>query len=104
MQVSRADVILIVVSVLGTAITFGLPVALMLARAIRLVSRLQHHNDLQDVKMEHLDATFQLTTRGLSEKIDHLGSRVTPRLDELAAKTRHVEGFLTKTTDYQSRD
>lgn len=69
----------------------------------RLVN-LAHQSELRESELEHLNDTLELAVNGVKELVTHVRSRTQADCDRLNGRISQLEKYLTKTTDFQSRE
>lgn len=107
---NKADIILVVVSVLGTAIAFALPLVSMLWRVFGLVAeiRLQLAEIRNQVlilsnQSEHLDDRWESVTAQTNQKFDHFSNRLRGEVAQMQTEVRELQNYLSKTTSFEVR-
>lgn len=107
---NKNEVILIVVSTLGTALAFSLPLVTLLWRVFSLTSELrmqiaENRNSLVILtnKVDHLDERWDSATHQTLEKFNHFSNRFRGEVNVLSSQVREVQNYLSKTTDFEVR-
>jgi hypothetical protein len=108
---NQNDVVLIVLGVLGTAVTFGLPIVTALWKLSSLRERMtdqiqevNHRLDMLTSKVENLDDKVTLGVNGLKELIDHRSIRLNDADKRHEGRINELEGWLVKNTAFERRD
>lgn len=94
--------------IFGTT-AFSVSVGTILWRVIMLrlnseVLDLQHNLQLKDIQIENLQNVQTLLQNGLEEKFNHFAARMKGENLELDKRTRQVENYLSKNTEFEPRD
>lgn len=108
---SRNDVVLIVMGVMGSAVAFGLPIATALWKLSNLRERMtdqiqevNHRLDMLQSKLENLDDRSLLGLNGLKELLDHRSIRFNDADKRHEGRINELEGWLVKNTTFERRD
>lgn len=90
---SKSEITILVLSVLGTLVATSLPIATLLWKVFNVVARDKQSDEFQ-----------QLAINGLRERIEHCATRLTGQNDNLNRRVKQVERFLAKTTNFEERE
>lgn len=106
----KQEVILIVCSVLGTAIAFSLPLLSLLWRSfsviaeIRLqIAEVRHDQEKLAGEIEVLDERFTSVNLQTIQRFDHFSNRFRGEVSQLNTQVRDLQNFLAKTTSFEVR-
>lgn len=70
----------------------------------RRLINLAHQSELRESELEHLNDRLELAVNGVKELVTHVRARTQADCDKLSNRIAQLEKFLTKTTDFQSRE
>lgn len=90
---SKSEITIIVLSVLGTLFATSVPIATLMWKLFGVVARDKQADELQLLGMN-----------GLKERIEHVATRLTGQTDSLNRRLKQVERFLSKTTNFEERE
>jgi hypothetical protein len=93
--------------IFGT-IACSVTVGTVLWRAVTLklngeVLLLRHDLERKDLQIENLQNVQALGFKGLDEKFGHFSTRSRAEVKELDARTRQIENFLSKKSNFEPR-
>ncbi|MDX2239089.1 MAG: hypothetical protein NW224_00220 [Leptolyngbyaceae cyanobacterium bins.302] len=107
---NKEEIILIVASVVGSAIAFAIPLISMLWKAFSLIADLrlqivENRNQLVILtnKVDHFDDRWEGVSHQTNQKFDHFSTRVRGDVHQLNTQVRELQNFLSKTTNFEVR-
>lgn len=107
---SKNDIVMIVLSVLGTAIAIAMSVLPTLGKLIRVVSdlrlelaALKSESQVKDLEIQHQDERWNAAIHQTIQRFDHFSSRVRGEMVELSDSVRELQNYLAKTTTFEVR-
>lgn len=107
---AREEIILIVVSVLGSAIAFAIPLLSIIWKAFSLISELrtqilENRNTIAILRneVENLETRWQGETRQTLQQFQHFSTRVKGEVHQLNTQVRELQNYLSKTTTFEVR-
>lgn len=108
---TKQEIILIVLTVLGSIVTFGIPIATALWKLSALkekitdqVQELDHRLEMLKARVDNLDDRATLGINGLRELIEHRSARIATSLKDHESRVTDTEQFLAKTTPFERRN
>lgn len=108
---NRHEIILIVVSVLGSACGVGIPLISLLWKAFGLIanirlelSTLHSRNEFLKRDLEDAEEKWGAIHNQTLQRIDHASTRLREDVNRLHAQVRELQNYLAKTTDFEVRN
>lgn len=107
---AKEGIILIVYSVLGTAIAFSLPLLSMLWKVFSVIAEIrlqlaELRHDLQNLthETETLEERWVSVNGQTLQRFDHFSNRFRGEVGQLNLQVREVQNYLAKTTTFEVR-
>jgi hypothetical protein len=107
---SREEVILVVASVITSAIVFALPILSLLWKTFSVVAdirlqlaELRHRTDLLSTQVEIAEENWKGVSHQTNEKFNHFSTRFRGEVHQLNTQVRELQSFLAKTTSFEVR-
>jgi len=107
---NRSDVVLVVASVLGSVLAFGLPLITMLWKAFQVIAELRlqisenrGNLNLLGNKIDHVDERWEAATSQTLQQFQHFSGRLKGDVEKLQAQTRDIQNYLSKETSFTIR-
>lgn len=107
---NRSEIVLVVASVLGSAIAFAIPLLSLLWKAFNLISEirmqiaeLRNNHLILSNQAEHLDERWEGITEQTIQRFDHFSGRVKSEVNQLKIEVRELQNYLSKTTSFEIR-
>ena len=107
---AREEIILIVVSVLGSAVAFAIPLLSLVWKSFAVIAELrtqilENKNTILILsnQVENLELNFQSQTKGTLDQFKHFSGRVRGEVNQLNTQVRELQNYLAKTTNFEVR-